>query len=617
MKKILLLLLSTAVFGQEVITITASKLEQELTEEATNPKIVQISTTESVSQAIENQTPFRVSGGVVSATGWGESGFKSVLILIDGVRQSREDMAGFRLDTISPNLVERIEVLYGDYSYLYGSGATGGVINIILKKNKDQTTSETIARVSVGYPTFDNILLYHARTGPASVLVEHNFDASTQANNFFQYGTIDMRIDMADNNFMNMFTKVSRVYSPGGLTQAQYEADPLQSVNEDDKFDTVDMGFVTRFGSPELAALLSYKYLGNYYDTTSWASFTSTHSHQVEGNPVAQWESYPTPFLINQLLFGMDNFYNYFMFERFSDSSRDVSQTKVHIHRLKNALWVKNDLISGPFVFSMGGRLGNFLTASNSDTSPNTAGLADFIDWAANVALRYDDGLIFAGASASRGFRHPFIEEQISYYGFGDDFDITIQPETYYSAQSFQGINLDFATLTFNESITYSENEIVFNNVTFQNENQGEALRMVFDANLDITPIDWLVISGYGAYTIAKDLATDKLIPLVPQISAGGRFALDFDWLELAGTADYLGEYYKGGDTTNSSDMIGSRIDVSLSVGVDIGENFTIQAGVTNLLNDYTPKIVYQGFTDDAYYPEEGMEAMVTIELHY
>jgi vitamin B12 transporter len=57
-----------------------------------------------------------------------------VLILVDGVRVSSPTLGQTDLSDISPDLIDRIEVIRGGQSTLYGADAIGGVVNIITKK---------------------------------------------------------------------------------------------------------------------------------------------------------------------------------------------------------------------------------------------------------------------------------------------------------------------------------------------------------------------------------------------------------------------------------------------------------------------------------------------------
>lgn len=59
-----------------------------------------------------------------------------VLILIDGVKLSEQRPGGNHALSIDPAMVERVEVVRGPASVLYGSDALGGVINFITKKEE-------------------------------------------------------------------------------------------------------------------------------------------------------------------------------------------------------------------------------------------------------------------------------------------------------------------------------------------------------------------------------------------------------------------------------------------------------------------------------------------------
>lgn len=76
------------------------------------------------------------------------SGFggQGVLFLIDGERLAGETMDDVDFTRLSMDNVERIEIVKGAASALYGSNATGGVINIITKKSQKPVTLNVNAR---------------------------------------------------------------------------------------------------------------------------------------------------------------------------------------------------------------------------------------------------------------------------------------------------------------------------------------------------------------------------------------------------------------------------------------------------------------------------------------
>jgi vitamin B12 transporter len=59
--------------------------------------------------------------------------YNQTLVLVDGIRVNSPFNNGFDFSTLAVNNIERIEILRGPQSTLYGSEASGGVINIITK----------------------------------------------------------------------------------------------------------------------------------------------------------------------------------------------------------------------------------------------------------------------------------------------------------------------------------------------------------------------------------------------------------------------------------------------------------------------------------------------------
>ena len=80
------------------------------------------------------------------------NGSEDVVLLIDGVRQNYAGGSGASLALALKDLsgIDRIEVLHGSASTLYGSDAKGGVINIITKKAQKVKTTLGVAYGSYG-----------------------------------------------------------------------------------------------------------------------------------------------------------------------------------------------------------------------------------------------------------------------------------------------------------------------------------------------------------------------------------------------------------------------------------------------------------------------------------
>ena len=113
--------------NKNVVLITAEQIEKK-----------QYTDVESILKDTPNvviqETEF---GPVVNLRGSGERSMSRVKTMVDGISITplEEAMGTLPINSIPVNSIERIEIIPGGGAVLYGSGTTGGVVNIITKSN--------------------------------------------------------------------------------------------------------------------------------------------------------------------------------------------------------------------------------------------------------------------------------------------------------------------------------------------------------------------------------------------------------------------------------------------------------------------------------------------------
>jgi outer membrane receptor for ferrienterochelin and colicins len=126
---------------QEPVIVTAAKRSQFLDQAATSVVLVSDSdlarrAVSTVDEAVDKAPGVQFLSGQVNIRG--SSGFveglgSRVLLLVDGVPANEGDRGGIDWDMVPLADVERVEVVKGAVSPLYGSAALGGVVNLITR----------------------------------------------------------------------------------------------------------------------------------------------------------------------------------------------------------------------------------------------------------------------------------------------------------------------------------------------------------------------------------------------------------------------------------------------------------------------------------------------------
>lgn len=162
----------TCVFAEESIenftlgefVVTASRVA---TNKVDTPANISVITKEAIAdnnysdaaEAISKVPGVNVLGSGAKGTSMGQdkiliNGDERVLVLIDGRRVNLGSSGNYSADWLPPvNAIERIEVLKGAGSALYGTDAVGGVINIITKKGSELDSHVTLRAATGSWNT--------------------------------------------------------------------------------------------------------------------------------------------------------------------------------------------------------------------------------------------------------------------------------------------------------------------------------------------------------------------------------------------------------------------------------------------------------------------------------
>ncbi|HUI66134.1 MAG TPA: TonB-dependent receptor, partial [Bacteroidota bacterium] len=140
----------------EQIVVTANKREQSLQEVPVSISVVDATAitarnAQTIDDALRYIPGVNITGGQVNirgSSGYSRGAGSRVLMLLDGVPFIAGDTGELVFEAIPVGQIDRIEVVKGASSALYGSNALGGVINIITKSIPE--TPETVVRSYVG-----------------------------------------------------------------------------------------------------------------------------------------------------------------------------------------------------------------------------------------------------------------------------------------------------------------------------------------------------------------------------------------------------------------------------------------------------------------------------------
>ena len=247
---------------------------------------------------------FGGGAGNLVLRGFGERA--GAVILVDGVRvnDAGDATSPFLWNSVPLNSIERIEIIRGGASTIYGEGAAGGVINIITKKptNQPVTATATAAGGNLGYYTgnFDSTI----KQGSFDCYVSGDRKEWEGWRDFSAFrgwsAIVKPSLDTAIGKFtLGYYLHDETAQNPGNLTAAQLAANPRQSAYTSLFESQENRGSLDYFKSLDNGLTLVGKVYGQEFHTTSTSAFWLNKVQQPNYGGTLQ-ASYDSTFLERQ-----------------------------------------------------------------------------------------------------------------------------------------------------------------------------------------------------------------------------------------------------------------------------------------------------------------------------
>jgi len=282
------------------IVVTASRLEQSDYKITSNITVIgkeeiQASNAQNIPDILEEALGVNVFDNSTSKTskldirGFGDTAKSSILFLVNDRKTNSVDMSGADLLQIPLDAVEKIEIIRGAGSVLYGDNAVGGVVNIITKKGAGTISGKT----TTTYGSYDRRSVDVEVSGEKKGLSYYIYsryldDRGYRQNSDTLAKDYNMRLGykFSDRLFLDFEAGLHEddYGQPGSLTLAQIESLGRRGVaNEEDTASTDDSFVNFSFDvNPwpqdnylgKLVVDFSFRNRDTYTDNVAWSSDT-------------------------------------------------------------------------------------------------------------------------------------------------------------------------------------------------------------------------------------------------------------------------------------------------------------------------------------------------------
>ena len=561
----------------------------------------------------------------VDMRGFGSTATSNTLVLVDGLRVNPVDMGTIIWSSIPLESVERIEIVRGAGTVLYGDGATGGVINIITNKSGKSVAAIDATVGSYGYKATDA----HLANGNdkayfnlhLNVADSSGYRDNAQQDQQTASGRVGLLLDRGE-----IFTDFS-VYKesqglPGSVLSAAYHNDPESTRFSRDSEDRD--GYRFRPGVAyqindqlrlEAEVGIEHQNLDSRY--VSSAYFSDRDRDTFSLTPRLRWQ-HGLGSLSSETVFGADFYDSDVAATNIGSPDQSASQTS-------SAVYVQNITgLTGNLSLTIGARDQRVSQRASQDAYP---------DWyqpamdgsATRSRSAYDLGLTWMEKNwrlygkTGTTFRFANTDELFGYDPvlYVPVFSGDLKPQ--HGRINEVGGSLTVGAASFRASLYRMDltDEIGYDGSLYANVNLDPTRRdgMELEADWKVSRA-WRTKLSYAYIdaTFRKGAYSGNEIPLVSRHQASAQLVWDSG---LSGTytasARYVGKRRYGSDFSNSQGWLDGYATLDLQGAWDI-KPWKLSAKVLNVMDKkYSPFAGYSASLNDTYYyPADGRSFFVS-----
>ena len=565
----------------------------------------------------------------VDLRGFGATATSNTLILIDGLRLNPADLGSVIWSSIPLESVERIEIIRGSGSVLYGDGATGGVINIVTNKSGRPLAGVSATLGSYGYQGAD-VRLAHGNDDAyynlfASYANSNGYRHNSQQDRQAASGRVGLLLGRGE-VFSDFAVYQESAGQPGSLFSAAYHDDPRSTRYPSDTEER--KGYRIRPGiSYHLNDRLTFEGELAFDHQNLDAKYVSfaTASNRVRDTtsltPRLRW-NHDLAVLPSETVFGFD-YYDAEVTANntgFADQGSSQESTAFYLQNITK--------FTERLSLTLGYRTQRVKQEAHQDAhqdayapffSPAVEGEATRTKGAYDLGLAYAvDGWRVYGKTGTT-FRFAKVDELFGFDTFTGlpVFAGELKPQHGRISEVGGSIALGSANIRASLYQLDLTDEIGFDAAVGANTNFSPTRRRGVEVEADWKIAESLQAKGAYAYTNAtfRDGAySGETVPLVPTNQASAQLTWNTGRSgSYSASARYVGDRRYDSDFANAQGMLAGYTTLDLQAFWDL-KPWQITARLLNALDrKYSPLAGYSAFYNDTYYyPADGRSFFVS-----